>query len=90
MLVLGRQAGGGGLCALLTQDLCSPARRMLRVRPGDALRIRWNHQESPKPIGPQHLASIHGTSDNGSAFSPSHHKTIRASPPPADKYQDLF
>ena len=86
----GKVGRGWGLCALLTQDLCSPAWRRLRVRPGDALRIRWNHQESPKPTGPQQLSSIHGTSDNVCAFSPSHHKTIRASLPPADKCQDLF
>ena len=86
----GKVGRGWGLCALLTQDLCSPAWRRLRVRPGDALRIRWNHQESPKPTGPQQLSSIHGTSDNVCAFSPSHHQTIRASLPPADKCQDLF
>lgn len=44
MPVLGRQAGGGGLRALLTQDLCSPAWRMI----SQTWRCTQNKMEPPR------------------------------------------
>lgn len=79
--VLGMLAGGGSPCALFTQDLCSPAQRMLRESDLEthcagllhllSLRTRRSHQEIPKPTGPRHPTSVHRTSDTALPSPPS-------------------